>query len=365
MDLLYVEIAVVSLYAVSALLIATALIRQRLTTRAAIRHQRRVESLRPAFEIYVIDGAPLPREAARSPEAVLELALRYAAILRGKEAARIVDYLENIGLVERALSDLGARSAWRRARAADSLGRLRVRRAVPALIAALSDSHEDVRTVAARALAGTGDPRAVAPLAQALADPSRWTLSLVAENLMAMGSEVVPPLADLLDTSTEHNVRNAIVKILGEIRDPAATPALVSALLGDDSLNLRAQAAASLGRLGGPLAENALLVAIDDPAWEVRAQAAKALGRLGNPQFAHVLARAMPDPSWWVRVNCAEALMRLGDDGIDALENLMAHPDPYVRDQALAAFAMYGVRRRSTAAGASGATPPIALPQPE
>lgn len=346
MSLLVLEIAVVALYAASALLILAALARQRWRSRRDRHHQRRVDRLRDAFEDYVVDGITLPREAARHPDAMLELGLRYAVIVRGREAQRIVESLERLGLIEHALAQLKSRSAWRRARAAESLGRLRVQRAVPGLIAALSDPHEDVRTVAARALAGIGDPRAIAPLAQALGDPSRWTLSLVAENLMAMGSDVVPPLVDVLLGDTEHNVHSAVIKILGEIRDPRATPALVTLLLSEDNLNLRAQAAASLGRLGGPVAEGALLVAIDDPEWEVRAQAAKSLGRLANPQFAHVLARAMPDPNWWVRVNCAEALTRLGEPGIDALESLMDHPDPYVRDQAAAAFELYGLKSR-------------------
>ena len=347
MSLLLVLMAIVAaLYAASTVLIGTALARQRWQARADARARRRVEAFRGTFEAYVIDGTPLPREATRQADAILDLGLRYSTVVRGREAARIIECLEDLGLVDHILAQLAARGTWRRARAADALGRLRVQRAVPQLIAALDDKHEDVRTVAARALASIGDTRAIAPLALALDDPSRWTLSLVAENLMAMGSEAVQPLIDLLLSENEHNVQVAAIKILGEIRDPAATPALVSVVLGEQNLNLRSQAAAALGRLGGPIAEGALLVAIDDAEWQVRAQAAKALGRVGNQLYAHVLARAMPDPQWWVRVNCAEALTRLGPPGIEALEELTEHPDPYVREQATAAFELFGLKRR-------------------
>jgi HEAT repeat protein len=345
MTLHVLTILVLALYATSALLVLMALIRQGWQARGERLHDLRVAQQRPSFQAFILDNTPLPRTSRREPAVLLDLALRYTAIVRGSEARRIVECLEEHGIIDDLLLQLEARNSWRRAEAAESLGRLRIERAVPGLIAALNDPDEDVRTVAARGLAAVGDPRAISPLARALADPSRWTLSLVAENLMAMGPDVVPPLLNLL-SHEEHNVRVSVVRILGEIRDPAATPSLVAILLSEESLNMRAQAAAALGRLGGPVAENALLVAIDDPEWEVRAQAAKALGRIGNPSFAHVLARAMPDVNWWVRVNCAEALVRLGHPGLEQLEILATHADPYVRDQAAAAMETYGLKAR-------------------
>jgi HEAT repeat protein len=115
-------------------------------------------------------------------------------------------------------------------------------------------------------------------------------------------------------------------------------------VLDESDLNLRAQAAAALGKLGGPDAERALLAALDDPQWQVRAQAAKALGRVAHPATAADLAMAMPDDNWWVRVNCAESLARLGAEGRRQLELLTHHDDRFVRDQANAVLDVYGVR---------------------
>jgi HEAT repeat protein len=349
-DLRLLTTIVIILYGISAVLILLSLFRHRLQVRRERRHERTVELLRAPVEAYLLDGRPLPRSARRHRLAILDLALRYAGMIRGKEADRLVTCLETEGIIDDLVKDLSARSPWRRAEAAESLGRLRVERVVPALIETLEDPSEDVRTVAARALAAVGDPRAIPPLAQALRDPSRWTVSLIAENLMMMGPSVVPPLLGLL-AHDDYNVRVSAVQILGEIRDPTATPALASVLLGDDRMNLRARAAAALGRLGGPVAEGALLVAIDDEHWEVRAQAAKGLGRIAKPAFAHVLARAMPDPSWWVRANCAEALSRLGEPGRAELERMAEHPDPYVREQATAALETFGLRALRPAYG--------------
>ena len=345
MGLHLLTVIVLGLYSACVMLVLMALVHQGLRAGRERRRQQQVEEQRPLFEACVLSGKTLPRASRQAPDVLLDLGLRYIVIVRGREARRIVDCLEQCGIIDDLLAQIKTRSAWRRAQAAASLGRLRIDRAVPELIAALDDTHEDVRTVAARALAAVGDPRAIAPLARALGDPSRWTLSLIAENLMAMGPAVVPPLLDLL-SHDEHNVRVSVVRILGEIRDPAATPALVTLLLEEDDLNLRAQVAAALGRLGGPVAESALLVAIEDERWQVRAQAAKALGRIGNPAFAHVLARAMPDVNWWVRINCAEALARLDQAGLDQLRLLMKHADPFVREQATASVEAYGLKVR-------------------
>jgi HEAT repeat protein len=336
-------IAVAVLYLISVTLIVVTLVRGSLQSRRTREHARLVERLREPVEACIVQGRPLPDVPRGELEALLELVLRYMSVVRGRDAERLTDCLAEQGVIADLLHRLHARAAWRRAEAADMLGRLRVSAAVPSLVAALDDPSEDVRTVAARGLAAIRDPAAVPALARALADPSRWTLSLVAENLIAMGPAAVPPLLELV-AGPEHNVRVAAVQILGEIRDPDATPDLLE-LLHDEDLNLRAQAAAALGKLGGLEAEAGLLAALEDPAWQVRAQAAKGLGRIGHPGVVPSLARAMPDESWWVRVNCAESLARIGPEGRRTLQRLKRHKDAFVRDQAQAVLEVFGVRR--------------------
>jgi HEAT repeat protein len=343
MEFEILTIAVATLYGVSTALIVFAFLRRWLEIRHERLHERRVEALRSPFEARFLELQPLPPLGRGERDALLDLALRYVGVVRGSAADRILECLQAHGIAAQLIRRLGSRNDWRRAEAAEMLGRLRLRRAVGALLIALEDDSEDVRTAAARSLAAIGDPSAVPPLARALADPSRWTLSLVAENLMVMGPEAVPPLLGMLG-GDDHNVRVSAVQILGEIRDPVALPAIIGVLAGDPDLNLRAQAAAALGKLGGSDAQKALLEALEDREWQVRAQAAKALGRIGHPGAAHALARTMPDRSWWVRVNCAEALACLGADGRRQLESLLDHPDRYVREQAASVRAIYGVR---------------------
>jgi hypothetical protein len=187
---------VLALCVMSVGLVILSVMRHRTLARRAARHAAAVRALRGPAQACFFDDVPLPSLGRPEQEALLDLALRYLAFIRGAEAERIVACLEQQGLVDRIIADLSARSEWDRARAAEVLGRLRVTRAVPALIATMDDDSEEVRTVAARSLALIGAVSAVPALAKALLDPSRWTLSLVAENLLFMGAKAVPPLLD-------------------------------------------------------------------------------------------------------------------------------------------------------------------------
>jgi HEAT repeat protein len=296
---------------------------------------------RPLVDAFVLDQRPLPSPRGLGRRVVLDLLLRYAVLLRGAEAERIVAYLEREGFVAEALRELRARDRWKRAQAAGLLGRMRSPRAVGALIRALRDESPDVRSMAAHALAAIGDPRAIGALTAALADSSRWAATTVAADLIEMGAEVVPTLVGIA-TSAEGRGADAreaavtAVRVLGEIRDPRATAPLLRLLREATDIDLRARAAAALGSIGGAQVSRALADALQDPAWQVRAQAATGLGALGDVLAAPALKHAIHDESWWVRRNCAEALGRLGATGRLALQELSESQDRYVRERALA-----------------------------
>jgi HEAT repeat protein len=267
--------------------------------------------------------------------------LRYAAVLRGAEVERIAAYLEREGFVAEALAELRSRRRWRRARAADLLGRMHSARSVDPLISALHDPSPDVRAVAARSLAASGDQRAVVALSAVLVDESQWAASAVVAYLLGMGAEVVPILSEIVARANDGDQdarQTAItaVRVLGETRDPQATPILLDLLARAAALDLRARAAAALGARGDPQTLPALLPALRDPAWQVRAQAARSLGLLGSSRAVFALQSAIFDESWWVRRNCAEALNRLGTAGQRALQSLSLSDDRYVRERVAA-----------------------------
>jgi HEAT repeat protein len=178
--------------------------------------------------------------------------------------------------------------------AAEALGKMGAKEAVPTLVKMLGRSEDVYRKVAAESLAKLGQPR--------------WQQFVRGESpadflhLCHAGTpDAVSPLIVAL-SHVRGEVRSAVVEALGRLRDPAAVESLIKVLLPrnkyswkDRGVGAAAVAARALGRLGGQDAVEALIQAVGRTGRgerTVRKAAAKALVRLAplNP----ALIRA-----WW------------------------------------------------------------------
>lgn len=155
--------------------------------------------------------------------------------------------------------------------------------------------------------------------------------------------------------------RYAAAWALGEIADARAIPVLVRAL-GDTDPETRKFATRSLTKFG-PLASDALLAALTDPAAPVRRYAVRALGqmqerraveplltlagqvdqevllwafgRLGDMRGLPVLERAAGAADWKVRLAAVQGLGDLADPAaVPALKKALADPEWIVREWA-------------------------------
>jgi HEAT repeat protein len=116
------------------------------------------------------------------------------------------------------------------------------------LLQALADPASEVRQCAALALCAHPQPGNVAALVEALADPDRMVASLAGNALIAVGQPAVPALLEAWESAPQ-NARMEAVRVLAEIADPRAIPALMAAL-EDDSAFMQHWAEAGLERLG-------------------------------------------------------------------------------------------------------------------
>jgi HEAT repeat protein len=92
---------------------------------------------------------------------------------------------------------------------------------------------------------------------------------------------------------------------------------------------VRVRAARALGRLGSPVAVDALLDAVaDHRSTALRVTAAQALGALGAGRAVPVLAGLVGDPAHWLAHTAAAALVAAGPRGVAALRDLTGGADP-------------------------------------
>lgn len=201
-------------------------------------------------------------------------------------------------------------------RANDPAGR---DRALPPLLAALSDDVLDVRSLAAQALARLADPRALLSIVRRL-DVERDPVGLSAL-LLAIGGLGGRPELAVVEPYTRHA-----------------------------ELRVRAAAVTALGDLGGPVARERLLgllaVPGQDPEWALRGSVLLALARCGTPADSGTILVAYREgggaAQWFARAALSSAMAALDPDPVPLLDRLCADPDARVSSAAALAFVRAG-----------------------
>lgn len=195
--------------------------------------------------------------------------------------------------------------------------------AVDLLIEAVKEDNLGARVGAIFCLGELQEVRAVQPLIEALwrDDDGSMTYSDANDALQKIGTIAVRPLIHALENSNA-TVRNRAARILGDFKDPLATPSLINAL-SDESPDVRISAAAALGDLVDARSIEPLIETLADHDPAVRETVVRALGDIGRqlntPSLTGVLATAMRDEDWGTRQSAAEMLIRL-----DALQSAEA-----------------------------------------
>jgi HEAT repeat protein len=170
--------------------------------------------------------------------------------------------------------------------AAWALGYLKIKAAIPYLIAALNDTQFKVRFDSAVALVKIGQ----------MPDSRVQTSEALIHALFA-GSV---------------RTRKTAAMALAWLRDMLAVNALTVAL-GDASPDVRVEAAFALGWIHHPRAVDPLILALSDPDPQVRTQAAAALGWIGDKRAVEPLIWLIEDEDDWVPYAAVEALGDIGD----------------------------------------------------
>jgi HEAT repeat protein len=250
-------------------------------------------------------------------------ALSLLGKLRGEAHLGLVSVFLRRGTARSALRDLRSRSAVRRARAAQVLGDLELRPAVPHLCRLLTDRNSEVRVVAVRALGRIGDPAAAWRLIASLDQSEPAPSLLVTHTLVQLGPETEVTLSAALD-HPEARVRVVCLDALGLLGAAGSVQRVARVLREDTVPEVRVAAAASLGRLGTRSAIEPLTAALSPARPAVlRAAAARALGDLGAPAAVPALMELLHDDAYRVAHEAAQALRRLGPAGLRALQELL------------------------------------------
>ncbi|MEA2082380.1 MAG: HEAT repeat domain-containing protein [Elusimicrobiota bacterium] len=203
-----------------------------------------------------------------------------------------------------------------RRQAVRDIGRMRQAASVKILSGALeNDSDFGVRAMAAEALGNMRSKKAVPSLVKALGDKNRNVRSSV---VVAFGyiraKDSVKPLAEYLKSETDLGLRLSALNVLGVIGSNEAAPALLEALSGKNP-RLSSIAAQSLGRMRYSKALRPLLKAAKSKNESLRIAAVKALGEIRNPGAVKGLETLLEkEKALNVKYAIVHSLAQLGSD---------------------------------------------------
>jgi HEAT repeat protein len=285
------------------------------------------------------------------------LVLRRARFdLAGPIVERITKILEDMGEVDKLLTELKSRRDWRRAGAIRGLGECGGERAREVLITASEDQSGEVRRAARDGLLADGSPEAIhAAIHSFLIDLPRragWRRTFYAR----LAATASPQLTELIRTGKlGPSEEKLAIEALGDAARPESLALAVERINSADA-EMRATAMRVIGKVATAREVPLVLAGLDDQEWFVRAAAARAVEWMSTLNTASSqngwkatacdrLVRHLADPSWWVRANAARALSRSGNIGINALLAATGATDRYAREAAIAALAMAPLTR--------------------
>ncbi len=207
---------------------------------------------------------------------------------------------------------------------------------------ALDSVDPEQRRRAAEALGARGDPAAIEPLAERLADPDSPVREAVVAALgwlatthpTEVAQSVVPRIA-----TASPATRSAATQVLASVGPPAEAPA--RELLGDAGPTLRRIGAELLGRVGTAASAPELQQRLADPDPQVAMAAAESLQRVGHLKVDARL-RSLLDGSAWQRAAACTALSGAGPAVCRHVARALRDPEPLVRLAATEAAARIG-----------------------
>lgn len=199
----------------------------------------------------------------------------------------------------------------------------RVEEAIPALAGLLKSANLGVQEAVDMALRKIGGGRAVAAVIPLLRSDEAPVRNLSMDLLRALGSQDLPAVIGLLHDD-DPDIRIFASDILGACDSPLAVPPLCEAMLKDPEVNVRYQAAVSLGELGRPEAVRCLNQALADEEW-VQYSVIEALAKIRDDSSVGALVAAMHKSSDLVASMIAEALGEMGN--VKAVPLLLRYMD--------------------------------------
>lgn len=155
-----------------------------------------------------------------------------------------------------------------------------------------SSADPTIRRYAVYLLGKTGDPAAIRPLVEALADPEKAVREQAMRSLVAMGEDAVGPLTAAMKKDPKWQARYRAAEALGKLAGKEVVTPLIQGL-SDNRDHVRYMAAKGLMGLGDSSAVEPLIILLTDENRVVRLMTVRALSAIGGEKAKIALEAAL------------------------------------------------------------------------
>lgn len=218
-----------------------------------------------------------------------------------------------------------------------SAGDMYLEDAIPLLCENIRSSNIGVQEAAEYALRKIRGPHAITGLLPLLGSDDAPVRNVAMDILREIGVDGIDNMQPYL-RGDDADLRIFIADILGYCQSHKSALLLADALLKDPDVNVRYQAAVSLGSLAFPESVSALCQAMHDEEW-VQFAVVEALAKINDPQALNALVKLLPLSSELVSSAIIDALAELGDIKIvPLLFNFLDDVKPILRHKIVKAI---------------------------
>jgi HEAT repeat protein len=258
-----------------------------------------------------------------------------------KDRAGLQKFLRSSGLLDRCIERAHGGRGWKRRRAMQALGGMRVPEAILPLSEALDDWQLDTRIAAVQALGRTGLAQAAEPILEthmvgALKVPEGPVANALVRCYMDQPEAILPYLR-----RSQGESRELLALVASELATPRMADEMI--LLAEDPRpEVRACAARALAAAPLPVAIPALAKLARDETWFVRLRAVSSLHQFLHPRAIPALLDAVRDSNRLVRIRAATALAKFEHETLEILQSIVDSRDRYALHAMISALELGG-----------------------
>ena len=136
-------------------------------------------------------------------------------------------------------------------------------------------------------------------------------------------------------------ISSVFIKSAGNYMDFAMN-GIIASFIKENNLTRKIASIKAIGQTYDIRYIDDLIECMRDESWQVRAVAANSLGKLESNSALPILIGALNDREWWVRRNSAEAIFMI-PNGIKEIESVFLAQDSFAKDSLLSAMENCGV----------------------